>query len=159
MAEDKTTKRKSNAGRKPKFIDQVEFEKLCALQCTLPEFECFFNCDGDTLNAWCKRVYGLKFSEVFAIKRGFGKVSLRRSQFQMAQTNPTMAIWLGKQYLDQHEDPKRYERVETTEDKIDRFLDALTDNLVNNPTISDKDDHEEDAATDDGAESGAEEGA
>ena len=28
-------------------------------------------------------------------------MSLRRSQFRIAETNPTMAIWLGKQYLGQ----------------------------------------------------------
>ena len=30
-----------------------------------------------------------------------GKASLRRKQFAMAETNATMAIWLGKQYLGQ----------------------------------------------------------
>lgn len=30
-----------------------------------------------------------------------GFVSLRRKQFAMAEKNPTMAIWLGKQYLGQ----------------------------------------------------------
>ena len=43
----------------------------------------------------------MNFSEVFKRKRGKGKISLRRSQFQLAQTNPTMAIWLGKQWLGQ----------------------------------------------------------
>jgi hypothetical protein len=30
-----------------------------------------------------------------------GKMSLRRKQYQMSEKNPTMAIWLGKQYLNQ----------------------------------------------------------
>lgn len=88
-------------GRPRKHIDQDEFEKLCGLQCTIPEFEAFFNVDYNTLNKWCKETYGGTFSEVFKVKRGLGKVSLRRAQFQLAKSNPTMAIWLGKQWLGQ----------------------------------------------------------
>lgn len=35
--------------------------------------------------------------------RETGLASLRRNQFKTAETNPTMQIWLGKQYLDQHD--------------------------------------------------------
>lgn len=90
-------------GRPKKNIDQKEFEKLCALQCTLNEVCSWFDVDDVTLNRWCKETYGTTFSEVFKAKRGIGQVSLRRSQFQMAEKNPTMAIWLGKQYLGQRE--------------------------------------------------------
>lgn len=90
-------------GRPKKVIDQQEFEKLCAMQCTLNEVCAWFRVDDNTLNSWCKETYGTTFSEVFKIKRGIGQVSLRRSQFQMAEKNPTMAIWLGKQYLGQRE--------------------------------------------------------
>jgi hypothetical protein len=90
-------------GRPKKNIDQQEFEKLCALQCTLNEVCSWFRVDDVTLNRWCKETYGTTFSEVFKVKRGIGQVSLRRSQFQMAEKNPTMAIWLGKQYLGQRE--------------------------------------------------------
>lgn len=94
-------KPKRKRGRPCAQIDKAEFEKLCFLQCTLIEFECFFDVDDMTLNRWCKDTYGMNFSEVFKLKRGNGKISLRRSQFQLAQTNPTMAIWLGKQWLGQ----------------------------------------------------------
>lgn len=30
-------------------------------------------------------------------------MSLRRTQFKLAEKNPTMAIWLGKQYLGQRD--------------------------------------------------------
>lgn len=89
------------SGRPKKYIDKKQFEKLCFLQCTLIEFEGFLDVDNKTLEKWCKETYGMNFSEVYKLKRGDGKVSLRRSQFQLAQTNPTMAIWLGKQWLGQ----------------------------------------------------------
>lgn len=84
-------------------IDKEQFEKLCSIQCTLNEIAGYFNCSEDTIENWCKRTYKEGFSDIYAKKRGVGKISLRRSQFRMAETNPTMAIWLGKQYLGQTE--------------------------------------------------------
>ena len=88
-------------GRPNKKIDKEQFEKLCGLQCTLEEICSFFDCCTDTLESWCKRTYKQNFSEVFSQKRRIGKISLRRAQFRLAEKNPTMAIWLGKQYLGQ----------------------------------------------------------
>lgn len=87
-------------------IDQEAFEGLCGIQCTKFEICDFFDVTDKTLENWCKRTYKKGFSEVFAIKRGRGKVSLRRSQFRLAESNATMAIWLGKQYLGQRDEVK-----------------------------------------------------
>lgn len=88
-------------GRPRKDIDQKQFEQLCALQCTIEEVCGWFGITDKTLNAWCKRTYGSTFYEVFKQKRGAGKISLRRNQWQLAEKNANMAIWLGKQYLGQ----------------------------------------------------------
>ena len=90
-------------GRPKKPIDQKQFENLCGLQCTLEEVCAFFDVTDVTLNTWCKKTYGTTFSEVFKVKRGTGKISLRRSQFKLAEKSAAMAIWLGKQYLDQRD--------------------------------------------------------
>jgi protein involved in sex pheromone biosynthesis len=82
-------------------IDREQFEKLCSIQCTINEIAGYFNCSVDTIERWCKREYKEGFADIYDKKRGVGKISLRRSQFRMAETNPTMAIWLGKQYLGQ----------------------------------------------------------
>lgn len=87
--------------RPRKEIDQKQFENLCGLQCTQEEICDWFGVCTETLNSWCKRTYKACFSEVFRQKRGTGKVSLRRSQFKLAEKSATMAIWLGKQYLGQ----------------------------------------------------------
>ena len=91
----------AKAGRPRKEIDKKQFESLCAFQCTLFEVCSFFDVTDKTLDAWCRRTYGANFSEVFKEKRQIGKISLRRSQFKLAESNATMAIWLGKQYLGQ----------------------------------------------------------
>lgn len=84
-----------------KEIDKKQFENLCGLQCTKEEICAFFELTDKTLENWCKRTYNKGFSEVFREKRGIGKISLRRSQFELAKKNAAMAIWLGKQYLNQ----------------------------------------------------------
>lgn len=89
--------------RPRKEIDRKQFENLCGLQCTKEEICAFFELTDKTLESWCKRTYDKGFSEVFREKRGLGKISLRRSQFELAKKNATMAIWLGKQYLDQRD--------------------------------------------------------
>lgn len=89
-------------GPKPK-VDRKNFERLCALQCTLAEFCCFFDCDESTVERFCEAEYGKKFAEVFRIKRGAGQISLRRSQWQLAEKNAAMAIFLGKQFLGQRD--------------------------------------------------------
>lgn len=89
--------------RPKKEINQRQFEHACSLQCTKSEICAFFDVTDKTLENWCKRTYKKGFSEVFAEKRQIGRMSLRRSQMKMAETNPTMAIWLGKQYLGQRD--------------------------------------------------------
>ena len=93
----------ARTGRPKKIIDQEQFEKLCALQCTLQEVCGFFGVTDNTLNTWCKDTYGTTFSEVFAEKRVGGQISLRRSQFKLAEKSAAVSIWLGKQYLGQRD--------------------------------------------------------
>ena len=93
----------ARTGRPKKIIDTEQFEKLCALQCTLQEICGFFNVTDDTLNRWCKETYGTTFSDVFAQKRVGGQISLRRSQFKLAEKSAAVSIWLGKQYLGQRD--------------------------------------------------------
>ena len=106
-------------------IDKKVFENLCGLQCTLSEICDAFDVEDDTLNSWCKKTYGTTFSEVFKIKRGKGQISLRRMQWKLAEKNPTMAIWLGKQYLNQKD---RQEIVAEVENK-NNYKDLTTEEL------------------------------
>lgn len=94
----------NKGGRPNKEIPKAEFENLCFLQCTKLEICYFFGTTDKTLESWCKRIYGKGFSETFKEKSVGGKISLRRSQFKLAESNATMAIWLGKQYLEQRDE-------------------------------------------------------
>ena len=75
----------------------------------------------DTLDRWCHKTYKQSFSQVFAQKRLGGRASLRRNQWKLSETNPTMAIFLGKQFLGQKD---RIEEDTSKEvlDKLDEVL-------------------------------------
>ena len=89
-----------------KYNQKLELEKidkLCLIQCTGEEIAGILDMDYDTLNRKLKQETGLKFTEYFKKKSAGGKASLRRRQFSMSETSPAMSIWLGKQYLGQHD--------------------------------------------------------
>lgn len=111
--------------RPRKEIDSEQFEKLCALQCTLSEIASWFNCAEDTIQRWSKRHYGKVFSDVYKKYSANGKISLRRYQFKMAEHNVSMAIWLGKQYLGQTDKIEQSVTTMTADmtDEIKKFLD------------------------------------
>lgn len=92
-------------GRPKKEIDKEIFEELCEIQCTEDEIASVFRCSIDTLSRFCKATYKESFAEVYKKLSEGGKTSLRRKQWKLAETSATMAIWLGKQYLGQKEDP------------------------------------------------------
>lgn len=109
-------------GRPQKEIDKKIFENLCGLQCTLEEIAGVFDCSVDTIERWCKREYRETFAEVYKKHSAKGKMSIRRSQFKLAEKSAAMAIWLGKQYLNQNETP-------TTDDETLAKLDELLDEI------------------------------
>lgn len=94
---------KGQIKQKQANISRSLFENLCSIQCTKEEICAVLEVSEKTLNSWCNSVYGENFSLVFNEKREYGKSSLRRTQWKLAEKNPTMAIWLGKQYLKQRD--------------------------------------------------------
>lgn len=107
--------------RPRKEIDKKQFEQLCSMQCTEEEICAWFDVTDKTLTSWCRRTYKQSFSEVFKQKRQKGHISLRRHQFELAKNNPTMAIFLGKNYLGQ----KDKQEEELASEKIQEMLQAV----------------------------------
>lgn len=121
-----------NVGGCPyKEINKDTFEKLCSIQCTQAEICAVLDVNHETLERWCERTYNKKFAIVYKEKRGVGKVSLRRMQFEMASNNVTMAIWLGKQMLGQTDNGPVVEDDTNTieEDSLSRSLRELGEKL------------------------------
>lgn len=109
-------------GRPEKPIDWSIFEELCSLQCTQQEMANVFHVDTETLQLRVEKQYGDKYPVIYKRYSDGGKCSLRRYQFKQAQTNATMAIWLGKQYLDQKENNNEIVVAAETFDNFERIM-------------------------------------
>lgn len=86
--------RRNLGGRPKKKLSPMQIENLAAIMCTTAEIAAVLHVSKDTIER--------NYSESLVIGRERAKESLRRSQFKAAlKGNPTMLIWLGKQYLGQ----------------------------------------------------------
>lgn len=89
-------------GRPRIELDWDQFDKLCAIHCTLIEIADWFECSEDTIELRVKEKYGCTFKEQRAKRQSKGKRGLRKKQYEQAMSgNSTMLIWLGKQWLNQ----------------------------------------------------------
>lgn len=94
---------KKLSGRPIKDISKKQFEEMCKIQCTEQEICNVLSVGVDKLLSWCMETYGDTFSNVYKKFSDGGKMSIRRNQLRLSQTNSSMAIWLGKQYLGQRD--------------------------------------------------------
>ena len=101
------------AGRPTKEYDVKTFVDLVGLGCDQKEICWFFRDETgkpaniDTLSRWCVRTFGMNFQDYYAENGGMAmKIKLRRNQLQLSEKSAAMAIWLGKQYLNQKENPE-----------------------------------------------------
>jgi len=112
-------------GRPQHNLEYATLDGLCAIQCTGEEIAAIFNIDYDTLNRALKRDGHTGFADYYKKKSANGKMSLRRKQFEVAKSgNPTMLVWLGKQWLEQSD---KKESIELQ--SIEKSLKDLADKL------------------------------
>lgn len=119
----------ARTGRPKKEFNFEQFEKLCALHCTLNEIAGVMDISEDFIEYSCKRKYKKNFSEVYRLKASKGKMSLRRRQFEAAMSGSVpMLIWLGKNWL------KQAERVVHIEEDKNEYqeLNSLSDDEPTN---------------------------
>lgn len=109
-------------GPPPREFDKKVFEELCFIQCTHTEIGSVLHAHPDTVDRWCKKAYGESLAECKKKFAEGGRSSLRRDQFKMAKKSAAMAIWLGKQYLNQRDHPLDEEGVGA---KVEELLDML----------------------------------
>lgn len=79
-------------------VDEIQVEKLAAINCSYDEMAAVLDCDPKTLTN--------RFSQAIKKGRAHGKMSLKRKQWEVAMSgNVSMLIWLGKQILGQSDHP------------------------------------------------------
>ncbi len=93
---------KRSVGRPKLVLNEKDITELAKIGCTNEEIATFLKCSHDTL----ERNFACAIKE----GRSYMKMSLRRQQLKMVEKdgNVTMAIWLGKQYLGQHDKQTMY---------------------------------------------------
>lgn len=94
--------RDNPGGRGKKLeLDYTLLDSLLRIQCTLNECASVMGINSDSIYQTIVRDKGMTFERYREIHAGHGKASLRRTMFQMAieEKNPTMCIFLSKQYL------------------------------------------------------------
>ena len=90
--------------RRPKKIKDIDPQlvwKLATMMCTYEEIADVINFHPDVVSK--------HFGDLIDKGRSVGKKALRRAQFEKAvqDKDPRMLVWLGKQYLDQSENPNK----------------------------------------------------
>lgn len=122
----KQTNKKQYKNNLIRFNSQ-QFVDLCKIQCTLSEIAHFFHISMEELDKHCQKCFGI--SAQYALKEysDNGKISLRRSQFRTAveKDNPIMQIWLGRNYLDQCEDPAKRVQDEQKTETLKEIVEAV----------------------------------
>ena len=98
-----SSEKKSKGGRPRKEINYTQLEELCRIQCTGEECASILGMCYEHLDKRLKEDGHGGFLEYFQQKGADGKASLRRRQYLAAveDGNPTMLVWLGKQWLKQ----------------------------------------------------------
>ena len=99
-------------GRPTKEYDKKVFVDLIGIGCGADEICWFFRDDSgkpaniDTISRWCVREFGCTFQE-YRRQNGamFLKIQLRQNQIKLSKTSAAMAIFLGKNYLGQTDEP------------------------------------------------------
>ncbi|MCP4493085.1 MAG: hypothetical protein GY820_38170 [Gammaproteobacteria bacterium] len=98
----------NKGGRPRKVIDYKLLDNLCSILCTGEEIASILGVHFDSLDRILKRDKKIGFTDYYKNKSAQGKTSLRRAQFKIAiKGNPTMLIWMGKQYLGQKDNDHR----------------------------------------------------
>lgn len=89
-----------NKGGRPKIeLDAEMIGRLASIHCSVDEIALIMNCGRDTIYR--------NYMDVVEEGRAKGKMGLRRRQWEVAQEgNPTLLIWLGKQWLNQSDAQK-----------------------------------------------------
>lgn len=88
----------NNTGKTYRKHDKELIKDLARIMCTYEEIGEIIGITGEGVKK--------RYKKIVEEGRAEGKKSLRRAQFEKALAGDVrMQIWLGKQYLDQREDP------------------------------------------------------
>jgi hypothetical protein len=89
-----------------------------------------------TVTGLARRTMERRAGEVLAEGRAQMRARLHRIQWDLATKSPTMAIWLGKQYLGQRDVPLPTDQQGAVIEYVHRVITTTTDSPSRNSTLS-----------------------
>lgn len=117
-------------------IDKKQFESLVAIGLTNEELIEFFMINSAILWNWIKKAYHTKSPLVVLKKiRVQSKADFLLKQRKLAEKNPTISIWLGKNYYDQTDD-KDFEKELNDYEDLNPLAELLKENDNDESIIS-----------------------
>ena len=118
---------KKNKGGRPRIkIDYKLCEELAGIFCTQEEIAGILGVSASTLK------HSKKFLHIYKRGQEGAKMSLRRKQFKLADTNAGMAIFLGKNYLGQRDSQEI-----DLGDNVQKYFDDIAGTLKQSYTKAD----------------------
>lgn len=117
-------------GRPRLEFNLEQIEGLGSILATQDEMAAVLGCSVDTIKD--RMANDDKFSAALKKGQGWAKISLRRKQWSLAEKgNPTMLIWLGKQWLEQRDrqDIVTWIDIERFQEKIEQATLGLLERL------------------------------
>ena len=116
-------------GRPKAEYDIKQFVDLIGLGCDGEEICWWFRDETgkpaniDTLSRWCVRTFGMTFQDYRRQNGAMAlKIKVRRNQVKLSEKSASMAIWLGKQYLNQRDTPIEEQPTESKVDQMTAYL-------------------------------------
>lgn len=127
---DKRIKPRRAPHRPGKIIDWRKVDELLIAGCTGTEVAANFDIHPNTFYDRIEKEYGISFTEYSSQKKQTGHSILRAVQYSKAigatkEGDNTLLIWLGKQYLNQAENPRDM----GVNDAIDKNFSALMEQI------------------------------
>ena len=99
------SEKKNKGGRPLKIIDEEKFARAISTLKHKTDISRVVGVDEETLHKWCLKNKNMSFSQYLEQKKAEKKLRIAEYQENLAKTNPTVAIWLGKQELGQTDNP------------------------------------------------------
>lgn len=99
-------------GRPKIDIDYQLVYQLATYQCTKTEIAAALKTTVGSIENDTERKE--RFNELITRGHEDGKARLRKNQARMSEKNPVMAIWCGKQYLNQSDNPQQAQTIDGT---------------------------------------------
>lgn len=128
---DEPKKKKSRKGvpiKRPvrEKITKVAFEALCKMQTPSREICDAFGVSYNTLVRWCFDNYGKNYEDSHREFSATGKSKIRAAQWKLLEKgSEKMAIWMGKQYLGQSDNPDEKAKQEASKSTIEALIGAI----------------------------------